>query len=171
MHQQLCWKDHKNALILAFAQVDYLNEETGTWKTLHQEQHVKNNLALLLQWSPFSTEAELLKQVRMNLWNCFPSFPVIFFSKHRSIHLRHWENIIYFTIFVILLWCCLDPDIFFETILHLSIFLILSCPNSSVQFDDIGRHGTKIIVYSLWHNDEGKLELDFKTDPEVCAVS
>lgn len=81
VHQQLCWKDHKNALILAFAQVDYLyNEETGTWKTLHQEQHVKNNLALLLQWSPFSTEAELLKQVRMNLWNCFPSFSVIFFS-------------------------------------------------------------------------------------------
>ncbi|KAL2243708.1 UNVERIFIED_CONTAM: Protein MICRORCHIDIA 6, partial [Sesamum indicum] len=33
--------------------------------------------------------------------------------------------------------------------------------------DDIGPHGTKIIVYNLWHNDEGKMELDFESDPEA----
>lgn len=34
------------------------------------------------------------------------------------------------------------------------------------QFDDIGPHGTKIIVYNLWLNDDGILELDFDTDKE-----
>jgi hypothetical protein len=32
------------------------------------------------------------------------------------------------------------------------------------QFDDLGQHGTKIIVYNLWLNDDGKMELDFDTD-------
>lgn len=34
------------------------------------------------------------------------------------------------------------------------------------QFDDIGPHGTKVIVYNLWLNDDGILELDFDTDKE-----
>lgn len=32
------------------------------------------------------------------------------------------------------------------------------------QFDDLGWHGTKVIVYNLWFNDDGVLELDFDTD-------
>lgn len=32
------------------------------------------------------------------------------------------------------------------------------------------RHGTKIIIYNLWEDDEGMLELDFDTDPYVCVV-
>eukprot|EP00250_Pteridium_aquilinum_P005264 c15386_g1_i1 orf=123-2693(+) len=32
------------------------------------------------------------------------------------------------------------------------------------QFGDISSHGTKIIVYNLWLNDDGELELDFNTD-------
>jgi hypothetical protein len=35
------------------------------------------------------------------------------------------------------------------------------------QFDGIGYHGTKIIIFNLWFNDDGNLELDFDTDPEV----
>ncbi|KAF3647161.1 putative peptide/nitrate transporter-like [Capsicum annuum] len=35
------------------------------------------------------------------------------------------------------------------------------------KFDDIGDHGTKIIIYNLWLNDEGKMELDFQSDPEA----
>jgi hypothetical protein len=35
------------------------------------------------------------------------------------------------------------------------------------QFCDIGPHGTKIIVFNLWSNEDGKLELDFDTDPAV----
>lgn len=36
-----------------------------------------------------------------------------------------------------------------------------------LQFDDIGPHGMRIIIYNLWHNDDGKMELDFDSDPEV----
>lgn len=32
------------------------------------------------------------------------------------------------------------------------------------QFDNLGSHGTKVIVYNLWLDDEGVLELDFDTD-------
>ncbi|KAK6148355.1 hypothetical protein DH2020_019267 [Rehmannia glutinosa] len=81
--------------------VDYqFDTHSGTWNTLHNEQHLKNNLSILLQWSPVATEAELLKQC-----------------------------------------------------------------------DDIGPHGTKIIVYNLWCNDEGKMELDFESDPEDIRLS
>lgn len=68
---------------------------TSKWTSICSEQHFVNNLPLLLQWSPFSTEEELLK-----------------------------------------------------------------------QFDSIGDHGTKIIIYNLWLNDEGEMELDFYSDPE-----
>ncbi|XP_010678804.2 protein MICRORCHIDIA 6 isoform X2 [Beta vulgaris subsp. vulgaris] len=34
------------------------------------------------------------------------------------------------------------------------------------QFDDIGSHGTKVIVFNLWFTDDEKLEFDFKNDPE-----
>ncbi|KAJ7534895.1 hypothetical protein O6H91_12G009100 [Diphasiastrum complanatum] len=33
------------------------------------------------------------------------------------------------------------------------------------QFSGMKDHGTKIIVYNLWEDDEGKLELDFDADP------
>ncbi|XP_047312207.1 protein MICRORCHIDIA 2-like isoform X2 [Impatiens glandulifera] len=34
------------------------------------------------------------------------------------------------------------------------------------QFEDIGNHGTKVIIYNLWHNDEGIYELNFDDDDE-----
>ncbi|XP_069155514.1 protein MICRORCHIDIA 6-like isoform X2 [Solanum lycopersicum] len=73
---------------------------TSKWTSICSEQHFVNNLPLLLQWSPFSTEEELLK-----------------------------------------------------------------------QFDSIGDHGTKIIIYNLWLNDEGEMELDFYSDPEDIRIS
>ncbi|XP_075659977.1 protein MICRORCHIDIA 7-like [Castanea sativa] len=33
------------------------------------------------------------------------------------------------------------------------------------QFDSLKDHGTRIIIYNLWEDDEGKLELDLDTDP------
>ncbi|KAG9449911.1 hypothetical protein H6P81_009876 [Aristolochia fimbriata] len=39
------------------------------------------------------------------------------------------------------------------------------------QFDDIGHHGTKVILYNLWFNDDGELELDFESDPEDILIS
>uniref|UniRef100_A0A7C9AK86 Adenosinetriphosphatase n=1 Tax=Opuntia streptacantha TaxID=393608 RepID=A0A7C9AK86_OPUST len=35
-----------------------------------------------------------------------------------------------------------------------------------MQFEDIGSHGTKVIVYNLWLNDEGIYELSFDDDDE-----
>ncbi|KAG2571543.1 protein MICRORCHIDIA 1-like isoform X2 [Panicum virgatum] len=34
------------------------------------------------------------------------------------------------------------------------------------QFQDVGSHGTKVVVYNLWMNDDGLLELDFEDDDE-----
>ncbi|KAI3785315.1 hypothetical protein L1987_44431 [Smallanthus sonchifolius] len=34
------------------------------------------------------------------------------------------------------------------------------------QFEDVGSHGTKIIIYNLWLNDEGIYELNFDEDDE-----
>lgn len=38
------------------------------------------------------------------------------------------------------------------------------------QFDDIGPHGTKVIVYNLWLNDDGQIELDFESDKQDIAL-
>ncbi|KAL3529476.1 hypothetical protein ACH5RR_008798 [Cinchona calisaya] len=80
--------------------VDYeFNTQSNMWNKLNNTQCI-NNLPLLLRWSPYSTEAELLK-----------------------------------------------------------------------QFDDIGHHGTKIIIYNLWYTDDGQMELDFESDPEDILIS
>ncbi|XP_047073877.1 protein MICRORCHIDIA 2-like [Lolium rigidum] len=34
------------------------------------------------------------------------------------------------------------------------------------QFEDIDSHGTKVVIYNLWMNDDGLLELDFDDDDE-----
>ncbi|XP_070006444.1 protein MICRORCHIDIA 6-like isoform X4 [Nicotiana sylvestris] len=39
------------------------------------------------------------------------------------------------------------------------------------QLDDIGDHGSRIIIYNLWLNNEGKMELDFQSDPEDIRIS
>lgn len=83
--------------------VDYeFNSATGSWVHLLRinEKQFSSNLTTLLNWSPFNTEAELLK-----------------------------------------------------------------------QFDDIGPHGTKIIVFNLWHNDDGFMELDFHTDSQDIWIT
>jgi hypothetical protein len=36
-----------------------------------------------------------------------------------------------------------------------------------IQFQDIGNHGTKVVIYNLWMNDDGLLELDFDDNDEV----
>ncbi|XP_042383223.1 protein MICRORCHIDIA 6-like isoform X3 [Zingiber officinale] len=39
------------------------------------------------------------------------------------------------------------------------------------NFNDMGSHGTKIIIYNLWHNDTGETELDFETDEKDILIS
>ncbi|MFS7973162.1 putative histidine kinase/HSP90-like ATPase superfamily [Helianthus anomalus] len=52
-----------------------------------------------------------------------------------------------------------------KTILEWSPFA--SIDDLIQQFEDIGSHGTKIIIYNLWLNDEGVYELNFDEDDEV----
>ncbi|GKV36418.1 hypothetical protein SLEP1_g44556 [Rubroshorea leprosula] len=80
--------------------VDYeFNTSKGALDVVDCREHFVANLSMLLEWSPYSTEAELLK-----------------------------------------------------------------------EFDDIGSHGTKIIIYNLWFNNEGKLELDFDSDSKDIRI-
>ncbi|XP_076928183.1 protein MICRORCHIDIA 6-like [Bidens hawaiensis] len=39
------------------------------------------------------------------------------------------------------------------------------------QFGNIGYNGTKIIVYNLWLDDDGNMELDFESDPEDIRIT
>ncbi|KAJ6811150.1 protein MICRORCHIDIA 6-like [Iris pallida] len=39
------------------------------------------------------------------------------------------------------------------------------------QFNDIGHHGTKVIVFSLWYNDDGEMELDFESDAKDILIN
>ncbi|XP_054805722.1 protein MICRORCHIDIA 6 isoform X2 [Prosopis cineraria] len=76
------------------------NTSTNMLEMLNGREHFMSNLSMLLRWSPYSSEAELLNQL-----------------------------------------------------------------------DDIGPHGTKVIIYNLWFNDDGNLELDFDKDPEDICIA
>lgn len=39
------------------------------------------------------------------------------------------------------------------------------------QFTLMTDHGTRIIIYNLWEDDEGRLELDFEADKHVCFMT
>ncbi|CAG7866748.1 unnamed protein product [Brassica rapa] len=87
---------------------------TSEFVTLQDSEHFISNLSILLEWSPFSTETELLQQAR-------PTF--------------------------------------FKNFMH-----------STHTFDNIGSHGTKVIIYNLWLNSDAKLELDFDSDAEDILI-
>ncbi|KAL6007077.1 hypothetical protein ACLOJK_032573 [Asimina triloba] len=55
-----------------------------------------------------------------------------------------------------------------EQPVHLQIYTFFGL---NEQFDDIGHHGTKVIVFNLWLNDDGDLELDFESDKEDIMIS
>ncbi|XP_042501276.1 protein MICRORCHIDIA 6-like isoform X2 [Macadamia integrifolia] len=83
--------------------VDYeFNPSTETLEILprYGGEHLTSNLSILLQWSPYTTEAELLS-----------------------------------------------------------------------QFNGMGDHGTKVVIYNLWFNDDGDMELDFEADPEDILIT
>ncbi|XVE84006.1 hypothetical protein DITRI_Ditri16bG0134100 [Diplodiscus trichospermus] len=78
------------------------NSPTNTYGPIHEhaQEHFASNLSMLLAWSPYKMEGELLK-----------------------------------------------------------------------QFDDIGHHGTKIVIYNLWLNNDGDMELDFDSDPQDIRIN
>ncbi|CAK9171222.1 unnamed protein product [Ilex paraguariensis] len=78
--------------------VDYeVNKSTGALDNLHSKEHYIANLSMLLQWSPYSTEEELLK-----------------------------------------------------------------------QFEDVGYHGTKAVIYNLWFNDEDSEDILIVGEPKTA---
>ncbi|RYR30010.1 hypothetical protein Ahy_B01g054776 isoform C [Arachis hypogaea] len=77
-----------------------INTSSGSFGILNDQEHFISNLSIMLRWSPFTSEIELLKQL-----------------------------------------------------------------------DEIGCHGTKIIIYNLWFNDDGNLELDFDFDTEDICIA
>ncbi|CAH8391097.1 unnamed protein product [Eruca vesicaria subsp. sativa] len=103
--------------------LDYeFKTSTNEFLTLQDRDRFISNLSILLEWSPFSTEAELLQQARPN-----------FFLKFSACNP-----------------CCLQ-----------SLYLL---------FDDLGSHGTKVIIYNMWLNSDAKLELDFDSDTEDILI-
>ncbi|XP_072998724.1 protein MICRORCHIDIA 6-like isoform X4 [Typha latifolia] len=87
-------------IIVPMADYEF-DPSSGVFKRLfwHGQRHFSSNLSVLLKWTPFATEVELMK-----------------------------------------------------------------------QFNDIGYHGTKIIVFNLWLSDTGELELDFTSDVEDIVI-
>ncbi|CAA7013641.1 unnamed protein product [Microthlaspi erraticum] len=80
--------------------LDYeFKASTSEFQRLQDREHFISSLSILLEWSPFSTEAELLQ-----------------------------------------------------------------------QFDDVGQHGTKVIIYNMWLNSDAKLELDFDSVAEDILI-
>ncbi|MED6105981.1 hypothetical protein PIB30_000770 [Stylosanthes scabra] len=77
-----------------------INTSSRSFGILNDQEHFTSNLSIMLRWSPFTSELELLEQL-----------------------------------------------------------------------DEIGSHGTKIIIYNLWFNDDGNLELDFDFDPEDICIA
>lgn len=53
---------------------------------------------------------------------------------------------------------------------NVTCLLIHLSPFSTYQFEVIGAHGTKVIIYNLWLNDEGIYELSFDDDDEVLTL-
>ncbi|KVH98126.1 hypothetical protein Ccrd_023660 [Cynara cardunculus var. scolymus] len=92
--------------------VPMLDYERGvqTWKKMKRLSPVDwdTNVEAMVQWSPFSSEADLLRQV------------TFFFS--------------------------------------------------SLHFDHMKDHGTRIIIYNLWEDDQGQLELDFDADKHDIQI-
>jgi len=51
---------------------------------------------------------------------------------------------------------------------------LISCKSHNfaiiLQFSSMTNQGTRIVIYNLWDDDQGELELDFDADQHVCLV-
>lgn len=67
--------------VFMLLQVDYkFNTSTGALEILNPRENFVSNISILLQWSPYSTEAELLKQV--SSYGIFCSAVNLLFNQH-----------------------------------------------------------------------------------------
>lgn len=114
-------------------------------------------------------------------------FRFFFLQLTSSIALEHFLLPFFFLFVIILarhvcmvLWVMCFMEVQYKTSIFCLVFctyisclllfleLICICCGFTEQFDDLGDHGTKIIVYNLWFNDDEHMELDFESDPKVC---
>uniref|UniRef100_A0A0D3HLJ2 Morc S5 domain-containing protein n=1 Tax=Oryza barthii TaxID=65489 RepID=A0A0D3HLJ2_9ORYZ len=66
----------------------------------------------------------------------------------------------------------LGPDQFSSNLSVLLKWSPFATEEQLIQnFSDIGPHGTKIVVFNLWSNDNGDLELDFDIDEKDILIS
>ncbi|XP_042502429.1 protein MICRORCHIDIA 6-like [Macadamia integrifolia] len=66
-----------------------------------------------------------------------------------------------------------ESIVFFPPLSYLCIYVFPCVSHSSgfyEQFNDMGHHGTKVIIYNLWFNNDGDMELDFESDPEDILI-
>lgn len=71
--------------------------------------------------------------------------------------------------------CFLELSIFYFPIFRNKNILLRTSARSKwlfiLQFSSIKEQGTRIIIYNLWEDDEGHLELDFDEDIHVCSTT
>ncbi|CAN1856558.1 Protein MICRORCHIDIA 4 [Linum perenne] len=83
--------------------------------------------------------------------------PMVDFVKTRQ---QGWKQLIRSTVD--------DWDMNLKTILLWSPFVTEN--DLIFELDCLGDKGTRIIIYNLWEDDEGKLELDFDIDPQDIQI-
>ncbi|EOY02468.1 Histidine kinase-, DNA gyrase B-, and HSP90-like ATPase family protein [Theobroma cacao] len=135
--------------------VDYeYNSSTKAFGPIpeHAKEHFASNLSTLLMWSPYSTEEELLNQI----------------AGFRGDGGCAVESLV---MKVILYWHCRQRSIG-SLLLPCGILIkdVVYLRLEGSQFDDVGHHGTKIVIYNLWLNNDGDMELDFDSDPKDIRI-
>ncbi|WRX20107.1 Morc [Theobroma cacao] len=136
-------------------EVDYeYNSSTKAFGPIpeHAKEHFASNLSTLLMWSPYSTEEELLNQI----------------AGFRGDGGCAVESLV---MKVILYWHCRQRSIG-SLLLPCGILIkdVVYLRLEGSQFDDVGHHGTKIVIYNLWLNNDGDMELDFDSDPKDIRI-
>ncbi|GFQ00523.1 hypothetical protein PHJA_002196200 [Phtheirospermum japonicum] len=137
----------------------------------------KRNVETIVQWSPFSSEADLLRQclvamissgmdngLEQIIWHyCYSLLTV-----KPSLMLTTFSTYSLFSLFFINATATLP--------LHLCLFflqppdLFANSNRVTPKFNQMQDRGTRIIIYNLWEDDQGLLELDFDTDPHDIQI-
>ncbi|KAL6326315.1 hypothetical protein AAG906_005509 [Vitis piasezkii] len=119
---QLIYKEHWIDLM------DMIDYEKGgqEWNKIIRSYAAdwNKNVETIVQWSPFSSEADLLQQA-----------------------ILHSSNLL----------CGMDMDAYMDTA-------------NPKNFNFLKENGMRIIIYNLWEDDSGQLELDFDTDQQDIHI-
>jgi hypothetical protein len=139
---------------------------------LFHDQEVGRSMFVIFLVCPYS----LAHNFFCPLLKRHPDFLSVLFSMHWGMYAFYmavillWQaklTILFFwsySISKLVGYVLADEQLNFQFIFILIVFIC-------IQFQDVGSHGTKVVVYNLWMNDDGLLELDFEDDDEVCSYN